>query len=510
MTNTNLAPESAAVPTSKHHRNQSLIRGIIGGALALTLLGSLAVGPIFSLSQTTSSFSPSFSISPIASDSSTWYCSVPSLTSLPGVSVGIKLANGSKFKQTASVAISSSVGLRTLQKRILSPGVIDTIALPSSSSGAVGVSIEFSGGGDFAAYEITGQSTNSQGFCQPSPGPTWTLQAISTLGSSDGVISLFNPFPSDSIVDINLISTDGISSPAPLQALVLAGRQSISIDIANWLQNQSSIGVSIQTRVGRVVPGGIELRSDSKATGVAPVVISPEIFNAYTFPLLGQSINQSVNLDLYNYSTNEVKVTVQLQELNVVSTTSTTEETKSDDATSSFVEQVPAQSSLSIPLKSITSIPVGTFFSLTVRDSGLVLPVVTLSGSDSGPTTGYFPEAGNGTSWPSWLSVLFANPVQSMLGKIAVVYESRSNGSPGLFVRNFYNGTRPLVGADGIDGQAGLALSGSKTSVNVFGTSNPGGFPSAFALRSSTYAVLGVAYVMPDGSLIPVHSIATD
>ena len=510
MPESNLQDHKSGTGLHAQHRRQTAIRGIVATILVALLALAFAGGSIIQLSQTPSSFVPSFSVSPTASDSSTWYCAIPDLSSLPGVSVALTLVNVSKFRQHATITVASALGKRTSTLVSLNPGSTDAVAGKFANAGKVGVTVDFSGGGDFAAYSISGQNTQAQGFCQPSPGPTWTVQALSTLGSSDGVISIYNPFSTDSIIDINLISPGGVQAPAPLQAVVVGAYQSISVDLSDWVQNQPTIGMSIQTRLGRVVPGGIEMRSDTKANGVSAAVISPEIFSSYTFPLLGQSINQSVSIDLYNYSPNQANVEITLQELKGSVASTLIDKGKANDLVSSFAETVPGNSSLSIPLKSIASVPVGAFFSMVVRDTGFVLPVVTLVGSAVGPSGGYFTESGQGASWPSWLSVLFANPGATELNKLAVVYVSSRPGAPALLERDFLNGTKAQLGPDSIDAQAGLAISGSRTAVDVFPTVDPGGFPSTFVLRSSSYAMVGIAFVQADGSLVPVDTIATD
>lgn len=498
---------------SRMKEKQSLLRAAIAVVLGAILVFTMTYDVVSGSTQMDRSFAPSFSVSPTASDSSTWYCSVPKLSDFPGLSVSLKLVNGSKFRQRATIMMTNSVGSRVVQRNELVPGGIKSIALQDSTSGPIGVTVDFSGGGDFVAYSLNAPTSNAQGFCQPSPGPTWTIQGLSTSQTSRGIISIYNPFRSDSIIDISLISPSGISSPGPLQAVVLRGLQSISVNISSWLQNQGTIGVRIQARFGRIVPGGIENRADSSAIGVAVAAVSPEVFPTYNFPLLSQSTNQSATLELYNYSTIQARVVVSLRDLTSRlsdNEVQTTKKRKFHDAPSTFVEEVPPLSSISIPLKSIASIPVGTFFSLLVKDTSEVSSVITFAGSASGPAEGFFIETGDGVQWPSWLSVLFENPTGANFNSVAVAYQSKQSGKPALFLREFLNGTSAAIGADGIDGQAGLALSGSRTAVRILSTDDPGGFPSVFLLRSSTYASIGVAYVTPDGSLIPVPSIATD
>ena len=473
-------------------------------------------------------FVPPFSISPTSSDSSTWYCSTPSLGANTASVLTLELTNNSGHRQSAQIEFDQANGTVKMLHRVLAPKTNIAIPVTARATGGLGIGVDFSGGGDLAGLTVSGSLGYSQEFCQPSPGPTWLVQGLGTAGTSAGKISIYNPFGTDSIIDLSFLTPNGLEQPGPLQAMVLGPKRSMSVNVMDWVQGQSPLSAVIQTRLGRVVPGGLELRSNPLPSGITFAPTSPETFPIYKFPLLNQTTNQSVDLDLYNFSQNRQIISISTQSLvqNLVPGTAIpstfSSPTSSVGSKSSFVETVPGETAISIPLKTIASVPVGTPFSLLVKGGAQFSAIVTLSGSTAGPDVGLTLEQGSEQEWPRWFSVLYTQPAGTDYKSVMIAYGAQKDGVSGLFLRDRLGAanlaetpnsiTTPGYsnGSPTVDGQNGVSLSTSRKRLSVYATLSSGTLPIAYSLTASSDAVVAVAFVGSDGSIVPFSSIPMD
>ncbi|KJF18337.1 hypothetical protein AXFE_07250 [Acidithrix ferrooxidans] len=489
--------------------------GIVGIFLAVLLIGVVFANSASSrVLVKQSQFVPSFSVSPVASDSSTWYCSLPQAKYFGKRSLSLVLTNTSKFSQTASIYIYSKNAKAKHLKMKIPGGSLRRFGMRGLYKSATGVSADFTGGADLVSLVASLPSSNVEGFCQPSPGPTWIVQGFNTVSASKGFLSIFNPFATDAIVDISFVTPTGPVDPGPLQAVVVPAFSSIDVRLADWFQNTPAITASIQTRIGRIVAGGFEVRSDSKANGMVFASTTPEIFANTDFPLLVQTANQSVDLNLENLSSSQKNVLISIKTLSA-QTTVKAPAIGHGAKVSTISETVPPQSSLVVPLKAVASVPVGSFFFVRVHSNYTVAALATLAGSDLGPLNGYFIESGYGSYWPSWLSMLDISPFGAKYNQLALYYGggqvvSARGSQTALFSKAFVDGQAPSSKQSGIDANAGIGVVPSPSSVQLFPTTNSVGFPDLFTLRSSAPTEMALAYVTPEGSIIPIPSIPLD
>ena len=494
----------------KHSTSGDFVRRILVAAvLALAFVVAATVDLGRGPAGPSALFAPAFSVSPQSSDSSTWYCAVPRLNKAPGVSIELELTNLTPRGQRAAVDFYAANG-KDLHKSVsVAPASNRQVALSLPSNKPGGVEVTFPGGGNVVGLMATGSPGYSQLLCQPSPGPQWLVEGMSTQGNSTGALAVFNPFAADAIVDISFLTPSGLQQPGPLQAIVLAGHSTAEVYLPDWLQGVGPIAAQVTTRIGRVVAGGIEVRSDSAANGVVLPPISAEIFSNYDFPLLSVTTNQSVTLQLYNLSGAQRNATVSIRPLapagEVSPTTTQASVTTVEAGPPRFKESVPAQGSLSIPLKTISSVPIGTPFSMRV--SGGVVAMVVVKGSTAGPLAGLFEEPGVKIAWHRWLELAYGPPGGLAGNQVAMVVGSSTNRGSGL-VEPFYFVRKALAAQlKGIDSTAGVPFTVDRTEVEVYSSKFPGGLPAAFTISTSSATVAAMALIGGDGSLMPFSQI---
>ncbi len=496
-----------------HSRRSFVRRIVVAAVLAVALVAAATVDLGRGPAGPNALFAPAFSVSPQNSDSSTWYCAVPRLDKAPGVSIGLELTNLSPHAQRASVDFYSGSG-KDLHKTylVLAGSTLPVVwAVPASKPG--GVEVTFAGGGNVVGMVATGSQGYSQLLCQPSPGPQWLVEGLSTQGASTAALAVFNPFAADAIVDIAFLTPSGQQQPGPLQAIVVGAHSTKEVYLPDWVQGTGPIAAQVTTRIGRVVAGAVEVRSDPSASGVVLAPVSAEVFTSYDFPLLSATANQAVALQLYNLSGTQQTAKVSVHPLSPVGGASVTTTTVASSTTAQvgsprFNESVPAQGTISIPLKTIASVPIGTPFSMHV--SGEVVAMVVVKGSTAGPLVGLFEEPGVKLSWHRWLELLYGPPASESGSQVAMVSSSNAKRGSGL-VEPFYFVHRALSAQlSGIDNVAGVPFVVDRNHVQLFQSKFPGGLPTAFTISTSSDTVPAMALIGSDGSLTPFSQIPVD
>lgn len=269
------------------------------------------------------------SVSPLRSDSSSWYCN----WYLPGngglSKVDILLANTSSKVLSATL---KSYSAKSEQSRVLTvpPHSFlrypETVA-PTDQSGAV--SFVANGGGTVAEMEITGPSGSAVAPCNSSPSAHWVALGSNTLTGSEAGISIFNPFDQDAVVDVALSSTSQQFAPGALQGMVISPHSSSEINLTPYFSGRSHVVVSVSTRIGRVVLGGVVARNDKGNAGLSAMATFPATASQWGFPVGQLSADQNQQILVYNPNSYQVTVHLKFSYLSLqkVSTSSTTTST---------------------------------------------------------------------------------------------------------------------------------------------------------------------------------------
>lgn len=317
---------------------QSLL-GLVSGLLAVALvligmqIGSLgAKNPIYASTVQATERLAVASVSPLASDSSSWYCNwyLPAQGGLTQASV--LLANTSAKDLSAKVKIYS--GTSTVNRRLEIPAhsflKYPQTVTPKIQSGSL--SFIANGGGTVAEIELSGPSGSTVAPCNSSPSANWIAVGANTLPGSSAGVSIFNPFSQDAVVDVSLSSSSQQFSPGALKAMVINPNQSKLVNLSQYFSGHGHVVVSVTTRIGRVVVGGIIQRDNNGNTGLAALATFPTTASTWRFPVGQLSANQNQEIIVYNPNSYEVNVVadfayLDLKQVPSVSTTSTTSTT---------------------------------------------------------------------------------------------------------------------------------------------------------------------------------------
>jgi hypothetical protein len=117
----------------------------------------------------------------------------------------------------------------------------------------IGADVTLHGGAAAVDQEITSTSGPSVSPCATSGSRTWWFTAGRTAVNASDVVTLFNPYPIDSIVDLSFTTNQGLESPGEFQALDVPARGLIDVDLGSHLRRRTSIATAVTARSGQVI-----------------------------------------------------------------------------------------------------------------------------------------------------------------------------------------------------------------------------------------------------------------
>jgi hypothetical protein len=113
--------------------------------------------------------------------------------------------------------------------------------------------VDVDAGAVAVAQEVSGSLGRSFSPCASSGATTWYFPSGSTLVNSDTEISLLNPYPSDSIVDLSFSTDQGVETPVDFEGLDVPARGLITVDLRNHMRRRLRIATTVSVRTGSLV-----------------------------------------------------------------------------------------------------------------------------------------------------------------------------------------------------------------------------------------------------------------
>jgi len=126
--------------------------------------------------------------------------------------------------------------------------VADVLATPEPA-----VVVEVVGGQAVVAHELVANGDVATEPCARGASADWYFANGTTLKGAAQYLVLFDPFGDDAIVDVSLVTDDGVQEPDSLQALSVPRRSRVTIPVSDLVPRQRSVAVHVHARSGRVV-----------------------------------------------------------------------------------------------------------------------------------------------------------------------------------------------------------------------------------------------------------------
>lgn len=300
---------------------------------------------------------------------SSWFC--PSAQGGPGVvlTTTIEVANTSETARAGTVTwLAVAGGAPTRQPFAVAPGAIRRLrAVETGPTPAASALIEVDGGGLVVEQVVTGARGTAVAPCASDTSGEWYLANGTTLVDATEVLSLFNPFPADAVVDIEFATENGREAPGGAQGVVIAAGATTFVDVGSIVRRQAVTASSVRARAGRVVVGRFQSFDGTQGrTGQSLALAARAATTAW-------SCADGVNGPGYTYSwhvlnpgAKEADVTIEVHP-------------DSGDTPEPIDITVPARSQVVVPGVREDGVAEGAAFASTVRSNNDIAVVVECS-----------------------------------------------------------------------------------------------------------------------------------
>ena len=258
--------------------------------------------------------------------------------------------------------------------------------------------VEVDGGEVAVEHRVTSKLGSDGGPCASSPSATWYLPSGSDNPGARELLSLFNPFPDDAVIDVELVTSDGSRVPDRLGNYVVPGGRLVLLDVNKESPLHEQVATSVTSVAGRLVVGRIQSfdGSDPKhPAGIAATLAAPQASLVWTFAegQVAEGVGEVYTLYNPGDAQAEVDLEIALDDPDVNGTVDP------------IPAKIPARSYVQVAMQDQGRVPPGVAHSVTVRSRNGV-PIVPERVITSGPPStrrGYAPALGAPLVANRWL-----------------------------------------------------------------------------------------------------------
>ena len=250
---------------------------------------------------------------PADSGSSTWFCAGGIATTATTVAdLAIIVANPSTEPARGTVTFIGERGQRSSVPVVVPAGGRSELhsndVLPVSDVAAL---VELNVGGVGVDHRLTRGTQSVVAPCTPTASDTWHFPLGVTTRDAVTVISLFNPFAEDALLDFRFASDRGGARPTALQGFVVPAGSVRMVDVGSYVRRRTAVATTISARVGRVIADEV-IRFDGSGgpRGVTLIAGSPATGRAWYFPAGRSTSVLKERFVLYNPSGADVQAHV--------------------------------------------------------------------------------------------------------------------------------------------------------------------------------------------------------
>jgi hypothetical protein len=122
-----------------------------------------------------------------------------------------------------------------------------------SAAAHVAALVEVASGSVVVEHAVAGPTGTDQAPCASSASDGWYFPAGSTSRDARQVISVFNPFPDDAVVDVTFATDDGNRAPQRFDGVPVPAGTLVPLDVTEVVARWDQLSLAVETRVGRVV-----------------------------------------------------------------------------------------------------------------------------------------------------------------------------------------------------------------------------------------------------------------
>ncbi len=170
------------------------------------------------------------------------------------------ITNAGTSKAAATITDVSSGG-STVNSSVDVPSG-GSVSVPESAPGGTGwegAIVEVDAGQVVVDQSVNGPLGASSSPCATSGSSSWYLPTGQTRVNADEFISLLNPYPSATIVDLSFVTNQGVEQPQNFQGVDVPANGLVNVDLGTYLSRRSAIEATVTARTGSVVAWETEI-----------------------------------------------------------------------------------------------------------------------------------------------------------------------------------------------------------------------------------------------------------
>jgi hypothetical protein len=296
--------------------------------------------------------------------SSAWFCTGATAADDAAANGSIVVANAGSRPLSGTVTVIPSEGdPRQVNLSVMARGrsvvrLTDVVTAPYASA-----LVELDGGEAAVELDASGPLGATVSPCASAASTAWYLAEGVTTKDAVEVITLFNPFPEDAVVDMVFHTEEGEVTPQALTGLSVKGQGMAAINVGDHVQRRESVSARITARAGRLVAARLQTFDGSaNRKGVAVTLAAAAPGDRWYFPegFLAEGLTE--RFQLFNPSPREARAELEL--------------TLEQGAAEPIVLTVPPESRVTLTANDEARIPKSVAHAVTVRSTNDVPLVV--------------------------------------------------------------------------------------------------------------------------------------
>lgn len=287
---------------------------VIGGLLVAAAVAGDREAPTGGPGPVAAAASASGPVMPAAdSMPATWYCAAGTAAIGSRADQLLVMANLDRRPARVVVTVMPGGEARPVSRELSIGGrrqrrlaVADVAAAESP-----GVVVEAYGGQVVVDHRIAAGADRAAGPCARDAGTRWYTAGGTTAEGAQDWIEVFNPFPDDALVDVQVVTGDGVKERDDLSGLAVPARSKIVVPIHEKVLDAARVGTVVRARIGRVVVEQV-LRTAAPypRPGLALSLAVPRPAARWYFPAGPGAATDTQSLAVLNPSEAAVPVTI--------------------------------------------------------------------------------------------------------------------------------------------------------------------------------------------------------
>lgn len=325
---------------------------LVGGGIASAMTAEPSAEPFHPPSAALAALA-----APAASNASSWYCTGGTGPKNPIAQATLYLVNSSTQAVSGTITVSNGLG-KSASEQVGVPPLGEVTVSPGSllSGDWLASRVDLQGGGVAVSELLAGPTGWSIAPCSSVAAPDWYFASGSTDVGNLLFVSLFNPTPSESVVDLRFVTKGGVVRPTPFQGLIVDPGRVVTAQVPAFVQNQPLVATEAIARSGRVVATELQVHVAAGQSGMSLRLGSPQPAARWYLPRSSNPPKGKTRLVVFNPAKKATHAVVAIR--------------LPTGSTAPIEQTVPPRSIWTLDLSKQTRIPSSTDYAVSVTTSG--------------------------------------------------------------------------------------------------------------------------------------------